>query len=84
MDIILSLRRVGAESTPVRKIETESRFDETPPRLYLRLASGGYESLGTSLAAAVLSALPSAASEAIPIEAVMDATSLSRSHVQRR
>jgi hypothetical protein len=48
VDIILSLRRPeGAQRQTIRKLESLSRFDETPSELLIELVAGAYIALGT-------------------------------------
>jgi hypothetical protein len=51
VDVILSIRRAEGNVRPtVRVIESLSRFDETPDKLAVELAKGGYRSLGDATA----------------------------------
>ena len=91
-DIILSLRRPeGNHKRNVRLIQALSRFDETPTDMLIELTEEGYRSLGEPGDVAseqeklkVLDAIPSGKKEALAIEALCNATDMSRAQLQRR
>lgn len=66
VDVVLRLTKPGGNFSPtIRKIEALSRFDATPPELYIELTPGGYVSLGSeddvvtaALARALVTILP--------------------------
>ena len=92
VDSVLSLRRPeGHHKRNVRLLQALSRFDETPTDVLIELTDEGYRSLGEPGEVAteqeklkVLDAIPSGKKEALDIEALCDATDLSRAQLQRR
>ena len=92
VDSVLSLRRPeGHHKRNVRLLQALSRFDETPTDVLIELTDEGYRSLGEPGDVAteqeklkVLDAIPSGKKEALDIEALCDATDLSRAQLQRR
>jgi hypothetical protein len=91
-DIILSLRQPeGNHKRNVRLIQALSRFDETPTDLLIELTDDGYRSLGEPGVAAIeqerlniIKALPTEQQNAVDIQAICDATKMSRAQLQRR
>jgi hypothetical protein len=80
VDIILHVNRPGGKLQPtVRKIEALSRFEATPPELYIELTNAGYVSLGreddvvsAAIAAALMDVLPDTEEAAKRIDSVKD------------
>jgi len=80
VDVILSIRRGEGNTRPtVRIIESLSRFDETPSKLVIELADGGYKSLGDATAfaeqeamSAILELLPSKEQSAMTSADILD------------
>jgi hypothetical protein len=89
-DIILSLRRPeGSHKRNVRLLQALSRFDETPTDLLIELTEEGYRSLGEPGDVAIeqeqtniMAALPNGKENALDIEALCDATDMSRAQLQ--
>jgi len=92
VDIVLSLRRPeGNQKRNVRLLQALSRFDETPPEQLIELTDDGYRSLGEPGDVAIeqerlniIAALPNERKNAVDIEALCDATDMSRAQLQRR
>jgi hypothetical protein len=92
VDIVLSLRRPeGSHKRNVRLIQALSRFDETPTDMLIELTEEGYRSLGEPGDVAIeqerlniIDALPNEEKKALDIEALCDATDMSRAQLQRR
>ena len=68
-----------------------SRFDETPPEQLIELTDDGYRSLGEPGDVAIeqerlniIAALPNEKKNALDIEALCNATEMSRAQLQRR
>jgi hypothetical protein len=78
VDIILHVNRAGGNfKRTIRKLETLSRYDATPPELYVELTADGYVSLGSEkdivtalIARSLLDVLPAEADEAKPVSAI--------------
>ena len=92
VDIVLSLRRPeGNHKRNVRLLQALSRFDETPTDQLIELTDDGYRSLGEPGDVAIeqerlniIAALPNGKRNALDIEALCDATDMSRAQLQRR
>ena len=92
VDIVLSLRRPeGNHKRNVRLLQALSRFDETPTDVLIELTDQGFRSLGEPGDVAieqerlnVIDALPNEKKKALDIEALCDATDMSRAQLQRR
>jgi hypothetical protein len=92
VDIVLSLRRPeGSHKRNVRLLQALSRFDETPPEQLIELTDNGYRSLGEPGDVAIeqerlniIAALPNEKKDAVDIEALCEATDMSRAQLQRR
>jgi hypothetical protein len=92
VDIVLSLRRPeGNHKRNVRLLQALSRFDETPTGMLIELTEEGYRSLGEPGDVVIeqerlniIDALPNEKKKALDIEALCDATDMSRAQLQRR
>ena len=92
VDIVLSLRRPeGNHKRNVRLLQALSRFGETPEQQLIELADEGYRSLGEPGDVAteqerldIIAAMPTEKKNALAIEALCDATDMSRAQLQRR
>ena len=81
VDIIIAIRRGDGNTRPtVRKIESLSRFSETPTELMVELGDEGYRSLGTETAIAasearkaVLEAAPTSEEKASTVDELFEA-----------
>ena len=92
VDIVLSLRRPeGNHKRNVRVLHAVSRFDEIPEQQLIELTDQGFRSLGEPGDVAIeeerlniIDALPNEKKKALDIEALCDATHMSRAQMQRR
>jgi len=92
VDIVLSLRRPeGNHKRNVRLLHAVSRFDETPEQQLIELTDEGFRSLGEPGDVAIeqeglkiTAALRNGKGNALDIEALCDATEMSRAQLQRR
>jgi hypothetical protein len=92
VDIVLSLRRPeGNHKRNIRLLQALSRFDETPTDQLIELTDDGYRSLGEPGEVAIeqerldiIAALPNEKTKALDIEALCNATEMSRAQLQRR
>ena len=92
VDIVLSLRRPeGNHPRNVRLLQAVSRFEGTPDELLIALETDGYRSLGEPGEAAierdksdVIAAIPEGKRQATDINALCQATGMSRARLQRR
>ena len=92
VDTVLSLRRPeGNQKRNVRLLQALSRFDETPTDQLIELTDDGYRSLGEPGDVAIeterlniIAALPNGKRNALDIEALCDATDMSRAQLRRR
>ena len=92
VDIVLSLRRPeGNHKRNVRLLHAVSRFDETPEQQLIELTDEGFRSLGEPGDVAIeqeqlniMAVLPHDKKNALDIEALCDATHMSRAQMQRR
>jgi hypothetical protein len=81
VDIIIAIRRGDGNTRPtIRKIESLSRFSETPTELMVELGDEGYRSLGTETAVAasearkaVLGAAPTSEENASTVDELFEA-----------
>jgi len=91
VDIVLRLSRPSGNQRPtIRKIESLSRFDETPPELLIELTPSGYVALGTDAAVAsaeardrILDALASEAEDGHAETDLLEDLELPRATIQR-
>jgi DNA-binding transcriptional ArsR family regulator len=92
VDIVLSLRRPeGNHKRNVRLLHAVSRFDETPEQQLIELTDEGFRSLGEPGDVAIeqeglkiTAALRNGKRNALDIEALCEATDMSRAQLQRR
>lgn len=90
VDVVMSLKRPDGQGNPhTRKIESVSRFDDTPDQLVIELTDDGYVSHGTSsssaaekAALAILQGLPDRQLDAWSMDELLQNLDVSRTAAQ--